>query len=85
MTIVVYSSKTGSTRKYAETFASRVGYACFSSKDEYDPEETIIYFGWTRGPVLVGLSSIDKKKLVAVATVSIENDHQFLMKVKETN
>lgn len=85
MTIVVYSSHTGSTKKYAEAFSGKVGYACFSIKDKYDPEEEIIYFGWLRGPRVVGLDTIDQRKLAAVVTVSIENKPEFFRKVKEIN
>ena len=85
MTIVVYSSHTGSTEKYARTFAERVGYSCYSVKDAYDPNEEIVYFGWLRGPAVVGLDRIDRKHLIAVATVSIEKDLAFLRKIKDKN
>jgi len=85
MAIVVYSSHTGSTKKYAEAFASKVGYKCFSVKDKYDPDEEIIYFGWLRGPKVVDLGTIDRRRLIAVATVSIENHSDFFRKVKDAN
>ncbi len=85
MTIVVYSSHTGSTQKYAEAFSGKLSYPCYSIKDKYDPEEDIIYFGWLRGPRIVGLDVIDQKKLIAVVTVSIENKPEFFRKIKEVN
>ena len=85
MTIVVYSSHTGSTQKYARAFAEKVGYRCFSVNEEYDPNEDVIYFGWLRGPSIVDLKRIDRKKLTAVVTVSIEKDRSFFRKVKESN
>ncbi len=84
MTIVVYSSHTGSTQKYAQTFADKVGYACYSVKDEYDRNDEIIYFGWLRGPSIVDLNLIDRKKLIAVVSVSIEKDDVLFRKVKES-
>ncbi|WII07751.1 hypothetical protein PED39_00740 [Methanomassiliicoccales archaeon LGM-RCC1] len=86
MTIVVYSSKTGSSKKYAEAFASKKGYLCYSVKDEYDPNEMIVFFGWLRGPAIVGIDKINKQRLLAVASVSLEETPEFgWAKVKDQN
>jgi len=86
MTIVVYSSHTGSTRKYAEIFASRNGFSCYSIKDDYNPDEMIIYFGWLNGPRIDGLSSVNKLRLIAVVSVSLSDPPSFgWNKVKDTN
>ena len=86
MTIVVYSSHTGSSRKYAEIFASRNGFPCYSIKDEYDPDEMIIFFGWLNGPRISGLSAVNKQRLMAVVSVSLSDPPSFgWNKVKDTN
>ncbi len=86
MTIIVYSSRSGSSKKYAESFASRMGYGCFSVKDDYDPEEQIVFFGWISGPKIVGLDKVDPKRLRAVAAVSLDENPEFgWNKVKSRN
>jgi len=85
LTIIVYSSRTGSTRKYAEIFSSKTGLACYSVKDDY-PEDSIIFFGWLRGPAIVGLDKVDRNRLIAVAAVSLEKTPSFgWNKVKDAN
>jgi len=85
MTIIVYSSNTGSTKSYAQAFSGKVGYACFDSSEEYDRQQDIIYFGWMNGPKVVGLDNIDQTKLKAVVTVSIECDDEFFQKIGKAN
>ena len=86
MTIVVYASHTGSTKRYAESFSNRCGLDCFSFKDKYDPNQSIIFFGWLRGPRIVGLGDMDPKKVIAVVTVSLDDHPEFgWPKVKDVN
>ena len=86
MTIIVYSSHTGSTKKYAELLSAKTGFELYSIKDKYDPQQQIIYFGWLRGPRIVGLADIDRKKLIAVVAVSLDDHPDFgWPKVKDTN
>lgn len=86
MTIVVYSSHTGSTKKYAEIFSERTGLSCYSIKDKYDPEERIIFFGWLRGPRIVGLDAVDRSKIIAIGIVSLDDNPDFgWNKVVDTN
>ena len=86
MSIVVYSSHTGSTKKYAELFAERTGLSCYSADDQYGPDESIIYFGWLNGPKITGLDGLDQSKVVAIATVSLDDPPEFgWEKVTEVN
>ena len=60
-TIVLYESKRGSTQAYAEDIAKAVGAEAmplkkFKWKDVAD-YDCIIFGGWTRGMVIVGLDS----------------------------
>jgi hypothetical protein len=86
MVIVVYSSHTGSSKKYAEILSSKMSYQCYSVKDMPDSDEGVIFIGWIRGPVIVGLSKVDKHRLIAVAAVSLDSNPEFgWPKVKDTN
>ena len=60
-TIVLYESKRGSTKAYAEDIAKAIGAEAVPLKkfkwktiDEYD---CIVFGGWTRGTVIVGVDS----------------------------
>ena len=63
-----------------------MGYPCYSVKGPYDPEEMIVFFGWLKGPKISGLSSVNKQKLLAIATVSLTDPPAFgWNKVKDVN
>ena len=85
MTIIVYSSKTGSTKKYAEILSSRTGLACYSVKEKF-PDDMIIFLGWLRGPRIVGIDRVDMNRVLAVAAVSLDDNPEFgWKKVKDIN
>ena len=86
MTIVLYSSHTGSSKKYAESFADRMGFECHSVKEKIVSDEPVIFFGWLRGPRIVGLDSVDQYKLRAVVAVALDENPEFgWKKVKDVN
>ena len=86
MTIIVYSSHTGSTKKYAESLSSQTGFQCYSIKEKYDPNESIIYMGWLRGPRIIGLDTVDRHKVIAIVAVSLDDHPDFgWPKVKDMN
>ncbi len=86
MTIIVYSSKTGSSERYAHALSERTGFASFSVKDDYDCEEPIVFIGWIRGPVLVGFDKVDHRKVIAVAAVALDdNPKKGWNKIKDSN
>ncbi len=86
MTVVIYCSRTGSTKKYAETFAKNMGYECFSVYDKNIPDDQFIYFGWLNGPRVSGFNNVDRSKLLAVGAVSLSKIPSFgWNKVKDQN
>lgn len=70
MATVVYSSSTGSTRKYAEAFASRTGMGCIPVGGDV-PDGDIVFFGWFSGPRLPGSEKVDGSSVVAVMAVGL--------------
>ncbi len=77
MIVAVFSSKSGSSEKYARLFASHVGCECFSAEDRIPGDGSIVFFGWVRGPTIVGLRSIDKSRLKAVCAVGLDSSDRF--------
>ena len=77
MTVIVYNSKTGSSKKYAEILSERTGLKCYSVKESYPKDEEIIFIGWLRGHKIVGLSKIDQKNLKAVCVVGLDDVNFF--------
>lgn len=78
MTIIVYSSHSGSSEKYAYALSQRTGLDCYSLSDTSIPEsEAIIFFGWLRKDTVVGLSKIDPIRLKAVCVVGLDSEGRF--------
>lgn len=76
MTVIVYSSKSGSSRKYAEILSSRTGIPMYQLDDQ--PEgESIVFFGWLRSDVVVGIDRVDRSRLVAVGVVGLDDVGRF--------
>lgn len=74
--IIVYSSKSGSSRRYAEELAERTGLKCYDVRS--CPEgERIVFFGWDRGEYVVGLNRIDRSRLAAVCVVGLDDEGRF--------
>ena len=66
--IIVYESKTGFTRRYAEMLAAQTGMKLFSLKErpKFDPDEEMIYLGWMKVGKVQGLDKVNKLKIAAV-------------------
>ena len=77
MTIIVYSSHTGSTEKYALEFASRTALDCYPVGAGYPESEPIAFFGWLRKDVVVGIEKVDRSRLKAVCVVGLDNPGSF--------
>lgn len=73
MVIVVYCSHTGSTKQYAEALAQRGGLECISVRDLKGRDDDIIFFGWLRGPRIVGLNGLDRSRIKAIAAVGLDD------------
>ena len=86
MTIIVYSSRTGSSERYARALGERTGFQVFSVKEQYDENEPIVFIGWIKGPRLTGFDRVDHHKVIAVAAVALDDRPSFgWQKVKDTN
>ncbi len=75
--IIVYSSKSGSSKKYAESLSSRIGADCYSADQNYPKDDSILFFGWLKKNLVSGIRSIDHSKLVAVCVVGLDSDGRF--------
>lgn len=66
--IIVYESKTGFTKKYAEMLAEKTGLKAYRVKEltEANQNEEIIFLGWMKAGKIQGLSKLNKSKLKAV-------------------
>ena len=77
MTIIIYSSHTGSTEKYARELSSRTGLDCYSVNSEYPRHEQIVFFGWLRKDTVVGIDKVERSRLKAVCVVGLDNAGSF--------
>lgn len=77
MTIIVYSSKSGSTESYAKALSQRTGFSCYSVDDAIPDQESIVFFGWLRKDSVVGIRSIDTKRVKAVCVVGLDDVGRF--------
>ncbi len=66
--VVVYESKTGFTRKYAEMLSTKTGYRALPVKEiaAADKDEEIIFLGWIKAGKIQGLNKVRKFNLKAV-------------------
>ena len=70
MVSIIYASKTGTCRKYAEELSERTGVPCYPLK-EAPPEGPVVFIGWLRGRFLVGSNTIDSGRIQAVCIVGL--------------
>lgn len=66
--VIVYESKTGFTRKYAEMLAAKTGLKVFhvNGISKINPGEEIIFLGWMKVGRIQGLDKARKHNIVAV-------------------
>lgn len=66
--IIVYASKTGFTKKYAELLAAKTQLRAFSLKDlsKISRDEDILFLGWMKAGKIQGLAKIRKYSVKAV-------------------
>ncbi len=76
MTVIVYSSKSGSSRKYAESLGARVGLPVYAV-GEQPSDERIVFFGWLRKDEVVGVRDVDRSKIIAVGVVGLDTQGRF--------
>lgn len=68
--MIVYSSKTGTCRRYAEELSQRTGYPCYPVK-KAPSEGPVVFIGWLRGKFLVGSNKVDSSRVRAVCVVGL--------------
>ena len=76
MTIIVYSSKSGSSKKYAESLSARAGLAVYPVGQQ-PLDEKIVFFGWLRKDEVMGIKGADRSKIIAVCVVGLDNPGRF--------
>lgn len=66
--VIVYESKTGFTKRYAEMLAAKTGLPVFRVKElsKLNSDEEIIFLGWMKVGKIQGLAKARKHKVIAV-------------------
>ncbi|MHC1696002.1 MAG: flavodoxin domain-containing protein [Eubacteriales bacterium] len=66
--VIVYESKTGFTKKYADMLSEKIGLKAFRLKDfvRKNLDEEVIFLGWMKVGKIQGLDKLQKYKLKAV-------------------
>ena len=66
--VIVYESKTGFTKKYADMLSSKTGLKVFQVKElaSVNRDEEIIFLGWMKAGKIQGLDKLQKYKVKAV-------------------
>lgn len=66
--IIVYESKTGFTKRYADMFAAKTGLKVFrvNERSKVKRDEDIIFFGWMKIGKIQGLNKLRKYNVKAV-------------------
>ena len=70
--IVVYSSQSGSTERFAKIIAGRLGIEAFSLGSQ--PDDDMVYMGWLKGNTIAGIKKVDISKVVAVVSTCVKPD-----------
>lgn len=71
--IILYESKTGFTKKYADMLAEKTGLKVFTVKElsKVNSDEEIIFLGWMKAGKIQGLDKLRKNKVKAVCTTGM--------------
>lgn len=66
--VIVYESKTGFTKRYAEMLAEKASLSVFrvQERSKIDPGEEVLFLGWMKVGKIQGLSKIRKHNVIAV-------------------
>lgn len=87
---IIYQSKTGHTKEYAENLSKELKLPCYSIKDakqKVNKQEEIIYLSWIRATSLVGYKKINKKyKIWCIGAVgAYPKSDEYTKQLKEYN
>lgn len=83
--IIVYESKTGFTKRYADMLAEATALRAYSTKElgHIPEEEEIIFLGWIKAGRIQGLKKVNHKSLRVVcgsgSAEKAESDEQTMM------
>ncbi|MDD4096806.1 MAG: flavodoxin domain-containing protein [Oscillospiraceae bacterium] len=66
--VIVYESKTGFTKRYADMIATKANLPVFRVQElpKVNPKEEIIFLGWMKVGKIQGLAKIRKHRVIAV-------------------
>lgn len=66
--LIVYESKTGFTKKYAEMLAEKTGLKAYHTDElsKVDPSEEILFLGWMKIGKIQGLGKLKTHNVIAV-------------------
>jgi hypothetical protein len=66
--VIVYASKTGFTKKYADMLSAKTGMKAYSVNDisGLSADEEVVFLGWMKAGRIQGLNKARKCKLIAV-------------------
>lgn len=87
---IVYQSKTGHTKEYAESLSKELRTPCYSvgdAKEKVNKKDEIIYLSWIRATTIVGYKKINKKYKVAAtgAVGAYPKSNEYTKQLKEYN
>lgn len=66
--VIVYESKTGFTKKYADMLAAKTGFKAVPVREisKIEKDEDIIFLGWMKAGMIQGLNKVRKYNIKAV-------------------
>ncbi len=71
---IVYSSKTGHTKMYAEMLAKSLKIKCIDIKDYKNDKDSIIFMGWVKANKLVGYKEVNNSNKICTIAVGLANE-----------
>ena len=88
--VIVYQSKTGHTKEYAESLSKELKIPCYSvqdAKEKINKKDEIIYLSWIRATTIIGYKKINKKyKIVTIGAVgAYPKSNEYTKQLKEYN
>ena len=88
MVVIVYETQGGSSKRYAEWLAERLGTVCESAEELTDDVDIrIIYVGWRSGPMIAGMKDFtNRKNIIATVCVGLERyDEKAMDTIRRKN
>lgn len=90
MRIVVYNSRLGSTKKYAEWFAAAVGLPVCSfdeAKTKVNDDDEVIFFSWNLHAKIQVIDKAEKcfKNIIALAVLGMQPSGTMVKELKDSN